>query len=115
MKLVKKAVAAALALILLMSAIPAWAIEIDEVLILPNDLKRIESGAFSDIKASVVRFPDGIEYIADDAFGTAVKSWQGSFNNPVARKWCEDHGWIWEPVRCYALIIGNSAYESSLH
>lgn len=109
MSMVKKIGAVVLAFVMLLPA----AVRADEndVLILPNDLKRIESRAFADVEAGTIRFPDGIEFIADNAFGTAISTWQGSWNNTVARTWCDEHGWRWKPEHCYALIVGNSVYD----
>ena len=74
MTLLKKTFAAVLALtLLLLLAAPAWAVETEHVLILPEDLTHIEGQAFSCTDTAAVRFPDGIEVIADNAFGTAIQ------------------------------------------
>lgn len=39
---------------------------------LPSTLKRIESSAFGGFKGSVIEFPEGLEYIGDEAFYASV-------------------------------------------
>ena len=92
----------------------SWSEENSGILILPNDLKRIEDEAFDNISADVIIFPDGIEYIDDTAFsGTAPGIGKGSADNTVAITWCEKHGWTYQAYpRYFALVIGNWIYDN---
>lgn len=78
-------------------------------LVLPENLKRIESSAFANIQATTVVFPDGIEYIAPDAFSKVPAGIGiGSAENETAIAWCEQRGWTYQAYpRYFALIIGN--------
>ena len=88
---IRSAVCGVLILALLCAPFQAGA----DTLTLPKDLKVINSLAYAGLKKDKVIFPDGIEFIADDAFYDAefvgsVKS--GSY----AYHWCISHGFAWE-------------------
>ena len=86
-------------------------------LVLPENLKRIESETFANVRATTVVFPDGIEYIAPDAFsGVSGGVGIGSVENTVAKDWCAEHGWTYRPnSRFVALVIANSDYRNNYY
>ena len=58
---------------------------------LPIDLTRIESEAFTNLDTDIVRFPDSLTFIADDAFTGASFIGIGS-SKSYAEQWCQSHG-----------------------
>ena len=67
---------------------------------LPEDLRAIESQAFADLEGGLlVRFPEGVESIADDAFPPAGGEAPIEFIAPsgsYAESWCQAHGYtVW--------------------
>lgn len=87
---IRSAICAFLILMLLCAPFQAGA----DTLKLPTNLKRIESRAFEGLKKDKVIFPDGIEYIADDAFLDAEFVGIGK-EDSYAHRWCIDHGFKW--------------------
>ncbi len=87
-----------IALILCILFVPsavASAEEEDCTLVLPAGLKQIEAEAFAGIPADAVIFPEGIEYIADDAFDRqSAGTGFGNLENSIAVAWCKGHGWF---------------------
>ena len=59
-------------------------------IVLPEDLTRIESGAFQNTAAKVVVFPLGVSYIADDAFDSTSFTAIG-YAGSYAETWCKKH------------------------
>lgn len=97
-------------LLFLCFALPCASVAEDsDRLVLPEGLKGIESSAFDNIQATTVVFPDGIEYIAPDAFSVIPDGIGiGSAENETAIAWCEQRGWTYQAYpRYFALIIGN--------
>ena len=66
-----------------------------DTLTLPKDLKIINSLAYAGLKKDKVVFPDGIEFIADDAFYDAEFVGSGKPGS-YAYHWCVNHGFAWE-------------------
>ena len=66
-----------------------------DTLVLPSDLQKIESKAFSGINAEYVIFPSGITEIADDAFEGASFVGTGDAGG-YAQEWCVNHGFRFE-------------------
>ncbi len=87
---IRSAICAFLILVLLCAPFQAGA----DTLKLPSNLKVIESRAFEGLKKDKVVFPDGIEYIADDAFLDAEFVGIGE-DDSYAHHWCVDHGFKW--------------------
>jgi len=68
-----------------------------DTLTLPGDLKVINSMAYAGLKKDMVIFPDGIEFIADDAFEDAEFVGAGKTGS-YAYHWCVSHGFAWTPT-----------------
>ena len=88
---IRSAVCAVIILMLLCAPFQAGA----DTLTLPKDLKVINSLAYAGLKKDKVVFPDGIEFIADDAFYDAEFVGSGK-SNSYAYHWCISHGFAWE-------------------
>lgn len=65
-------------------------------IVLPDELKRIESEAFIDVHVDYIEFPYGIEYIAEDAFEKASFIGIGP-PDIYAEEWCLSHGFEYNP------------------
>ena len=81
--------------ILVLLAAPFGALA--DTLTLPQDLKIINSLAYAGLKKDKVIFPEGIEYIADDAFQDAEFVGAGKTGS-YAYHWCVSHGFAWAPT-----------------
>lgn len=62
-----------------------------EEIVLPADLTRIESLTFAGVHTDLIRFPDNISYIAEDAFADAQFVGVGKLGS-YADLWCREHG-----------------------
>lgn len=62
-----------------------------DTLDLPSNLTRIESEAFANLDTDIVRFPDSLMFIADNAFSGSSFIGIGS-SNSYAEQWCQNHG-----------------------
>lgn len=87
---IRSAICAFLILALLCAPFQAGA----DTLILPTNLKVINSMAYAGLKKDKVVFPDDIEYIADDAFQDAEFVGTGKADS-YAYHWCVSHGFPW--------------------
>ena len=90
---IRSAFCAFLILVLICAPFQAGA----DTLTLPKDLKVINSLAYAGLKKDKVIFPDGIEYIADDAFLDAEFVGSGK-SGSYAYYWCVSHGFDWAPA-----------------
>ena len=68
---------------------------LDEV-VLPDQIKRIESKAFSKSSVKTVFLPDTLEFIADDAFDSGADIKMTANPGTKAYNWAVDHGFIKE-------------------
>ena len=66
---------------------------LDEV-VLPGNIKRIESKAFSKSSVKKVNLPDSIEFIADDAFDSGADINMTANPGTTAYAWAVEHGYI---------------------
>lgn len=90
---IRSAICGALLLALLCAPFGAVA----DTLTLPGDLKVINSLAYAGLKKDKVIFPEGIEFIADDAFEGAEFVGVGKTGS-YAYHWCVNHGFGWTSV-----------------
>ena len=85
---------------------------LDEV-VLPDQIKRIESKAFSKSSVKTVFLPDSLEFIADDAFDRDADINMTAIPGSNAYNWAVDHGFIKETDIIIPSNAGDFEYSDN--
>lgn len=85
---------------------------LDEV-VLPDQIKRIESKAFSKSSVKTVFLPDSLEFIADDAFDRDADINMTAIPGSNAYIWAVDHGFIKETDIIIPSNAGDFEYSDN--